>query len=119
MYIYVSSYIPHEFRGFLEGVKQNLHITTTFFSGLPGNLPYNAKIKTKITNVEQAAEFFLKKIHVDELYGDIQLAVHQYRINHETTSFDDAKGFLVDIYKDDLEHWINENQVLNLHLRQR
>ena len=61
------------------------------------------------------SEFFLKKIHTEELDGDLQSAVRGYRSGDST--YESAFEFLTDIFKEDLENWIIENKLLSIQLK--
>jgi hypothetical protein len=86
-------------------------------------------IKAKITNVEKAAEFFLRKIHGLELYGDIQEAVLDFRRARNTfppealedreALYETYHAMFIELYREELEHWINENEVIHMNLKSR
>lgn len=79
--------------------------------------------------MDRASTFFLKHVHGLELSGELQEAVLEYRRNRQKLTKEDTEGhsalfekyheFLTDIYKEDLEHWINENRVLDINLKKR
>ena len=79
--------------------------------------------------MDEAGEFFLKKIHGLELSGDLQKAVIEYRQSKQKLDSKDKEGLeelfnryhemIVDLYREDLEFWINQNLVINLTLKTR
>jgi len=95
-------------------------------------------IKARINNIDKAAEFFLKKVHCLELSGDIQKAVIEYRrirqkMNEEVDNNTEGElaviedteelflryhEMLSDLYREDLEHWINQNTIINFELKE-
>ena len=68
-------------------------------------------------------------MHGLELSGDLQKAVLEYRSSRQKLALDDTRGLeelysryhemVVDLYREDLEEWINENLVINLMLKSR
>lgn len=79
--------------------------------------------------MDGAAEFFLKKIHGLELSGEIQTAVIEYRVKRNSMGDKDERALenlyqgyfdmFTEIYREELEHWINENQIIHMSLKTR
>ena len=93
-------------------------------------------IKARINNIDEAAEFFLRRVHALELCGEIQKAVIEYRVAKGKGTIEGGGGgvgvmedteelfhkyhvMLSDLYREELEHWINENQVIHMSLKSR
>lgn len=79
--------------------------------------------------MDGAAEFFLKKVHGLELCGEIQQAVIEYRVKRNKLDKADEEALeglyqgyfdmFTEIYRDELEQWINENQIIHMSLKSR
>ncbi len=79
--------------------------------------------------MDGAAEFFLKKIHGLELSGEMQTAVIEYRVKRNKLGKSDEEALeglyqgyfemFTEIYRDELEQWINENQIIQMSLKSR
>ena len=80
--------------------------------------------------MDEAGEFFLRKMHALELYGEIQVSVIEYRQARKKLIEEKREGeveelferyheMLIDLYRENLEHWINENVTINFHLKSR
>lgn len=78
-------------------------------------------------------------MHALELSGDIQRAVIEYRVARQKMNEGGDRGIegelsviegteglyegyfemLTDLYREELEHWINQNEIINLDLKVR
>lgn len=56
-------------------------------------------------------------MHGLELHGELQKVVIEYRQNKD--KYERYHEMLTDLYREELEHWINENQVINLRLKKQ
>lgn len=72
-------------------------------------------IKTNKHSIDKAAEFFLKKVHVEEVDGDLQAAIKGYRSGQAT--YESSFEFLTDVFREELEAWIIENKLLSVQLK--
>ena len=72
-------------------------------------------IKTNKQSIAKAAGFFLREIHSQELDGDIQKAVINYRNGNIT--YERALEFMTEMFYEELEQWVVENKVLSLQLK--
>jgi len=68
-------------------------------------------------------------VHGLELSGEIQTAVIEYRVKRNKMDKADEEGMeglyqgyfdmFTEIYRDELEQWINENQIIHMSLKSR
>jgi hypothetical protein len=64
-----------------------------------------------------------------ELHGDIQTAVLDYRRTRQDIPKEESEAvlrhyegyhnMLTEIYREELEHWINENEIIQMSLKNR